>query len=71
MINTFLKPLPGKIKAFVTLHDDVYTIVVNENLNEEARIRAYEHEIRHIERGDLDLDWDLDQIESDNMDILY
>lgn len=71
MINTFLRPLPGSIKAFVTKHDDVYTIVINENLSEEARIRAYWHEIRHIENGDLENGYSLDQIELENMDSFY
>lgn len=71
MINTFLRPLPGSIKAFVTKHDDVYTIVINENLSEEARIRAYWHEIRHIKNGDLDDACCLDQIELENMDSLF
>lgn len=71
MINTFLRPLPGSIKAFVTKHDDVYTIVINENLSEDARLRAYLHEIRHIENGDLEGARCLDQIELENMDSFY
>ena len=49
-----LSPLPGTIRAFSVRMDDYTTIMVNENLNEAARLKAYRHEIKHINNGDFD-----------------
>lgn len=44
-----LVPLPAKVKA-VTLTDDCVTfaVLVNANLCEESRRRAFRHELNHI-----------------------
>ena len=55
-INIRIMPLPGKIQSFVVYKDDFYTIVVNECLNQTARMKAYRHELEHIENGDFDSD---------------
>ena len=55
-INIRILPLPGKIQSFVVYKDDFYTIVVNECLNQTARMKAYRHELEHIESGDFDSD---------------
>ena len=51
-----LLPLPGGIRGFVTKREDVPIIVINDNLSYEAKVKAFVHEITHIERGDLDSD---------------
>ena len=43
--------------------ESYYTIVINENLSEEARERTFNHEISHIERGDFESDIPIDEIE--------
>lgn len=49
-----LHPLPGGIRGFVTKREDIPVIVINDNLSYEEKVRAFVHEITHIERGDLD-----------------
>lgn|GEM_PF-1928428 len=47
--------LPGHIRAFVLPREDGgHTIVVNLKLNDEARRKAVEHELRHILARDTD-----------------
>ena len=55
-IRIYCLPIPGRIRSYVVRKDDFYTIVINEALNESARMKAYRHELRHIERGDFDAD---------------
>ena len=62
-INIRILPLPGKIQSFVVYKDDFYTIVVNECLNQTARMRAYRHELDHIENGDFESDLSTGMIE--------
>lgn len=62
-INIRILPLPGKIQSFAVYKDDFYTIVVNECLNQTARMRAYHHELEHIENGDFDSDMPTGMIE--------
>ena len=63
-IRTYLLPLPMHIKGYTVLMDEFYTIVINSNMNEAARMKAYRHEIRHIRKGDLRKDDSADHIES-------
>ena len=49
-----LHPLPGGIRGFVTKREDVPIIVINETLSYEEKVKAFVHEITHIERGDLE-----------------
>jgi len=53
-ISTVLYPLPGTVRGYTVLKDGFYTVVINENLSEAARLRAYWHEVKHIECGDYD-----------------
>lgn len=53
-IRTYCLPIRGRIQSYVVRKDDWYTIVINESLSESARLRAYRHELDHIERGDFD-----------------
>lgn len=48
--------MPGRIRSYVVRKDDFYTIVINEALSQEARMKAYRHELDHIEQGDFDSD---------------
>ena len=63
MITSFVTPLPGRIRSYVVRKDDYLTIVVNENLNVEARLKAYKHELDHINRGDFEKKCSSDLIE--------
>lgn len=46
--------MPCKIKAAVTANDDgSYTIFLNKNHSYETLRSAAEHELRHIQNGDL------------------
>ena len=63
MITTFIYPMPGRIRSYTVRKDDFYTIVVNENLNEKARLEAYKHEMNHINNGDFDKRCSADLIE--------
>jgi hypothetical protein len=55
--------MPGRIRSYTVRKDDFYTIVVNENLNEKARLEAYKHEMNHINNGDFDKRCSADLIE--------
>lgn len=62
-VRVLLHPLPGRIRSFVALVDDCYTVVINEYLSDSARIRAYEHEMLHIRNGDCRCEDDASCIE--------
>ena len=62
-INIYCLPIPSKIKSFVVRKDDWYTIIINDSLSPEARMKAYHHELDHIERGDFDSEEDTGMIE--------
>lgn len=52
-IRTVLYPLPPDIKAYTAYVNGYYTIVINDNLSDQARLRAYYHERIHISNGDF------------------
>lgn len=57
MIYTYYVNLPTRVKSFVTEDEDGnYIVYVNYNLTHEEALRAYLHEIDHINNGDLDKD---------------
>lgn len=56
-------PLPGSIKAFTCKKNDYYTIIINECLDEEQRLKEYQHEMKHINNGDYDSSLSADMIE--------
>lgn len=63
-VYTYTYPLPGSIRAFtVNNNDDTYTIVINDSLSRECQLKAYQHEIEHIENGDFDSELTADEIE--------
>ena len=53
-IRTIIYPLPPSIDSYVVRLNGFYTIVLNDALSMSGRIKAYNHEIRHIIDGDLD-----------------
>ncbi len=55
-IRTHVIAMPARIKSFVVRKDDWYTICINECLCQEARLKAYKHELWHIEHEDFDTD---------------
>lgn len=52
-IRVVLRDMPGNAKAFVRQMGDGYTIVVNAALGPAEQKKAVQHELEHIERGDL------------------
>ena len=53
-IRTILQDLPVSVKGFV-FHDDEGqpVVVLNSRLSAERRLKAYRHEVEHIENGDM------------------
>lgn len=51
-----IRKCPPKVKAFVVKNraEDYYTLVIDSDLDEDGRLNAYMHELRHIERDDFD-----------------
>ena len=62
-IYTRLMDLPMTVGAFTVLKDGIYTVIVNANLSEEARMREYNKEVFHIENGDFQKRCSADLIE--------
>jgi len=62
-IRTVIAKLPARIRAYVVLKDDHYTVVINESLCPVARMRAYRHEVNHIMNGDFEKTTSVDLIE--------
>ena len=62
-IRIYCLPIPGRIQSYVVKKDDFYTIIIDESLSPEARMKAYRHELEHIESGDFDSEEDTGIIE--------
>lgn len=62
-ITVVLAKMPARIRAYVVLKDDHYTVVINEALSPVARMRAYRHEVNHIMNGDFEKTTSVDLIE--------
>jgi len=58
--------LPSTVQG-VTVKDEEgnYNIYINSSLAEDAKKRAIEHELKHIERGDFDSLADISDLETD------
>ena len=52
-VYTHLLPLPMRVKGYTVLMEDTYTVVINSNLSDQARLEAYRHEIDHIRKDDF------------------
>lgn len=53
-IYTKLIDLPTRVRGY-TVRDKNgdFCIVLNARINQESRIKTYEHEVKHIKRGDF------------------
>ena len=49
----YLIDIPGKVKEIVTPCVDGYTIYIDEKLNRQAQLKAYQHALSHIENADF------------------
>ncbi len=49
--------MPCSVHAF-TVREDVgsYDVYINPNISHEAQLKAYQHEVEHIEKDDFSLD---------------
>lgn len=57
--------LPPHVKGLCTVKDTDELIFINEDLSDEAKARALQHELRHLRRGDLHRDATIEEIEDD------
>ena len=65
-INTWMINMDTKIKGFTSKNeDDSYSVFINSRLSHEQRMKAYAHELKHIENGDFDM-FDVQKIEFDS-----
>lgn len=55
-VRVYVVPLPPRIKSFICERNGYITICINECLSEDARVKAYEHELYHLEHDDLHSD---------------
>lgn len=55
-VRVYVIPMPAKVRSFLCERNGCYTICINECLSEEARLKAYRHEIYHLEHDDLHSD---------------
>lgn len=53
-VYIYMQPLPSGLKSFATPCSDGYTVYIDPRLDREAQLRAYEHELEHIENGDFE-----------------
>lgn len=59
-------PLPGTIGGAVRLSEDGFAnIYINDNMSQEARKKAFDHERRHIENNDFFSDRSIVEIETE------
>lgn len=57
--------LPGSIRGFSRQNPDgSVTIIINEDLDMQGRIKAFEHEMEHIINDDFNSDLSADYIEA-------
>ena len=53
-VNVILYDLPHSISAYTVANGDLsYTIIINARLSHDMQLKAYKHELDHIERGDF------------------
>lgn len=62
-VYVYLVDFPDGIREAVTPCLGGYTVYIDEKLDRDSRMRAYEHALRHIENDDLHSDLCADQIE--------
>lgn len=58
--------MPTAMASFVRHNPDgTYTIMLNARMDHETLCRAYQHELMHIQRGDIDSDRPAGEIEKE------
>lgn len=57
-------PLPDHIDGLIKDKNGQIIILINENLSEEKREEALQHELQHLKRGDLYADQPISVLES-------
>lgn len=63
-VGVHLIDMPCSVTGITVKVDaDTYCILINARLSHEAQIRAYDHEIQHIDSGDFDNMVTVDQLE--------
>ena len=62
-IRVVLASMPARIRAYTVLMDGYYTIVLNDDLSPQAKPRACQHELMHIENGDFERSVSADLLE--------
>ena len=62
-VRVRLEALPAHIRAFCVEKEDWFTIVINADLSPSERLKAFEHEIQHIEKDDFHSFETVDEIE--------
>lgn len=63
-VGVHLIDMPHSIPGITVKVDaDTYCILINSRLSQDAQIRAYDHEIAHIDNGDFDEMYTVDQLE--------
>ena len=58
-------PMPPHIKGLVKEVVDAQVILINEVLSDEAKAKALQHELKHLQRDDLHRDATIEEIEDD------
>ena len=55
MISVFYQDMPCKVHGLIRANEDgSYTIILNSRDSRERNLQAYQHELDHLFRGDLD-----------------
>lgn len=63
-VGVHLIDMPHSVRGITVRVDaDTYCILINSRLSYRAQCEAYDHEIRHIDNGDFDHMYTVDQLE--------
>ena len=63
-VNIIYADMPATIPGYSISNPDMsYTVVINSRLNHEQQLKAYYHEMQHINSGDYDRKTSVDVIE--------
>ena len=52
-VYVFFVKLPPKVAEMVTVGPDGYSVYIDSDLSDKARLRAYKHALRHILNNDF------------------
>lgn len=62
-VRVVMVDLPCSFKGFVKYDGENYVVVLNSRLNREQNMETYLHELKHIERGDLEKELNVQEVE--------